>query len=141
MNLAIAQAAQSYARIEGAGVFWLAAELAILVLVRAGRRHLETIPLPTGFRITRQELPLILLSIVALSGLLVLFALRHGTNTLPLDQPIEALAARAAHAERVHLAIWSGFVVGWVVLEALIVYHGWRGYQQLRRLLQPGSAS
>lgn len=39
------------------------------------------------------------------------------------------------HFERAHLLVWSAFVTGWVVLEGLIVYHGWRGHIRLRALL------
>jgi hypothetical protein len=31
--------------------------------------------------------------------------------------------------------IWAVLVTAWVVIEVLIVYHGWRGYRCLRRIL------
>jgi hypothetical protein len=131
-----AEAAQSYARIEGAGVFWLAAELGILVLVRAGRRHLETVPLPATFRLTQRDAPILVFALASTLLLAGLFLSRHVFVEAPTDLPIAELASAAAQAERAHLAVWSAFVVGWVVLEALIVYHGWRGYRRLVALVR-----
>lgn len=141
MNLAIVLAEHRYARIEAAGIFWIAAELGILVLVRAGRRHLETRPLPAHFGLTRRDLRYLLPSGGMLLGLLILYLFRHAGGPPVMDASNDILAAIAAREERVHLALWSGFVLIWIILEALIVYHGWRGYRQLRLLLKPGSTA
>ena len=115
--------------VELAGVFWLVAELALLHLVWLGREHLQHTPHSphlTPSRAARMRL----FSFAALSVLLL--ALVVGRRMMPLpDNDMVAIVA----FEQMHLAVWSAFVVGWVVLEALIVYQGWRGYRYLCLLL------
>ena len=116
--------------IESAGVFWLAAEMAILVLVLWGREHLALRPTSTTLqlspRIRRCAYGLGIFAI-ALTALIIGRFLWAATPALS--------EAGARQRELLHILLWASFVTGWVVFEALIVYHGVRGYQLLRQLL------
>lgn len=127
--------------IESAGILWLAAEAGILVLVRAGRRHLDSTPLPAAFRpdaAARRE------ALAAIAAIALLCAVVYGRHLL--DTPAGELlasgalgaadaAARLAAQERLHLLVWGSFVAGWVALEFEIVRQGWRAYRRFRALL------
>lgn len=117
--------------VELAGVFWVAAELLILVLVCWGREHLATAPHCAVLRFTpaaRRNLWLAL----ACMGLL---SLAVAARAFYLPPPtLEAVRAYAL----AHLVVWAGFVTVWVALECAIVYHGWRGYRVLGGLLGGG---
>ncbi|NIA12436.1 MAG: hypothetical protein GWP08_00040 [Nitrospiraceae bacterium] len=131
---------------EGAGLFWLLAEMAILLLVLSGRRHVSSEPLPDRFAPTAHE---IRRGAAWLGAFVVLTAVVWGRHVwLPpvyvtLQRAAETGGTVAADALtrqytvrlHTHLAIWSGFVTLWVVFETLIVYHGWRGYRRLRVVL------
>lgn len=127
--------------IESAGLFWLFAELAILFAVLMGRHHLDTVPLPARFTWTPHIMRSALIWTAAFFLLAVLVYGRHlvwpPVFVMLSRGPIDGAALRALVLRRSHehLAIWVAFVTGWVVLEALIVYHGWRAYAQLRRLI------
>lgn len=118
--------------VESAGLFWIAAELVILFLVIAGRRHIDTEPAPVQFALTRAEKRRALAGSIgfALVSLVVL-------SRYFLAREVEAETAAAVLSSRVHIhiAVWASFVTVWVVLETVIVYHGWRGYRRLCRML------
>jgi len=118
--------------VESAGLFWIAAELIVLFLVRAGKRHIETEPLPERFALTRVEKVWAVAWAVGFALLALLVLGRHFL-TARID-PADATATLSANLH-MHLSTWAGFVTAWVVLEMLIVYHGWRGYRRLRHLL------
>ncbi len=145
--------AQAYHRwqqlVEGAGIFWIAAEVGILHLVLAARRFVETSPLTEGFRFTRRERRR---AWVWAFGLALLTALTFGRHwfiprldavlarldvaqTADLGARVAALYTFRAH---VHMGVWAVFVTGWVLLEILIVFHGWRAYRRLRHVLTHG---
>ncbi len=153
-NVELLEAAIQFARamhlrtilIESAGLFWLFAELVILFAVRLGRGHLETTPLPPHFTWTPQ---LTRSALIWAAAFLLLIAVTYGRHLVwppayavlsrsPMEEAaLRTLVLRRAHE---HLVIWAAFVTGWVVLEALIVYHGWRGYAQLRRRVSESRA-
>jgi hypothetical protein len=145
LSEAIRYAQSDHARnliIESAGLFWIFAELLILLAVIAGRRYLETVPLPNRFAWTRA------LTLRAVAFGVIFFALCAVTYGRHLLWPplAELLRTRALDSNAIymlsrqrthqHLALWGAFVTGWVVLECLIVWHGWRGYRRLRELLE-----
>ncbi len=134
-----------YALIEGMGVFWLGAEMAILFLVCEGRRYLER-PSPWTERLPgpgagRRAV----LWGAGFAGLLVFIGWRHfvqaGTCDLiqqgafgdPVD--LEALQRAVRAQNHRHLFIWWCFVNLWVLFEAWIVVEGIRGYRRLREIL------
>jgi hypothetical protein len=123
--------------IESAGLFWIFAEICILFGVRAGRRYIECGDFDTLH--LRKTLPWALAFFVLSTGLLG----RHFLG-VPFYRQVGQLAisggdsalreALLAHvsAQRTHYTVWASFVTTWVVLEACIVYNGWRGYCSLR---------
>lgn len=129
--------------IEAAGLFWIAAELAILFGVLLARRHLARSPAAPRLHLESREWRLA----AAWAGVFALFTFavlaRHAwlpqAHTL-IENGGAATAgavARLLHRRHVeHLVLWSVFVAAWVGLEALIVYHGWRAYRLVRGLLR-----
>lgn len=116
--------------IESAGVFWLAAEMAILLLLLWGREHLARTPTSTTLHLTpriRNYAYGLGLLALALTALVIGRFLWAAAPTLS--------EADARQRELLHIALWAAFVTGWVLYEILIVYHGVRGYQRLRQLL------
>jgi hypothetical protein len=120
--------------VELAGVFWIAAELGILFLVRWGRAHLATDPHAARLQFTaplRRELAAYTLVAALLAGAVVY-------RYLAADAAgIVASVDTAFRFEQTHLLFWAAFVAAWVGLEGAIVYHGARGYQRLATLLPP----
>lgn len=113
--------------VEGAGVFWIAAEMAILFLVQWGREHMEERPLQPGLQLSRTS------QWRAIGYALLVFVLSAivaRRAVLSLRAPQDPIAF-----ELEHLTLWAQFVTAWVLLEIAIVYHGWRGYRTLRSLL------
>ena len=131
---------------ETAGLFWLAAELAILFSVVAARAELAARldGGPPPRKLTRRA---VFWTLAFFAGA-ALLQYRHWVWP-PVYVLLERgaldtnAAAREAYAFRVHthLALWSAFVAGWVLLEVLIVYHGWRAYRLLRMVLARPVAS
>jgi hypothetical protein len=132
--------------VECAGMFWIFAELAILFSVLIGRRYLETEPLCQSIVLTPRERRRAVLWAAGFLIAAVLVLSRHAVrDSLPaylsyhlyagaepsLDL-VKLLYVRDAHA---HLATWAVFVTLWVLLEAAIVYHGWRGFCRLKMML------
>jgi len=123
--------------VESAGLFWIGAELLILFMVVAGRRHISTEPLPERFvlQINEKRRAIIAAVVFTLTAAAVL-ARHFAPWTVDADAAAEVLSDRM-HA---HMLVWASFVTVWVLLETLIVYHGWRGYCRLRDLLPDGGA-
>lgn len=126
--------------VEGAGIFWLAAELAILLFVLAARRHLEASPASSRLVFTRADAQCAFGFAI---GTIFLSAIVYGRHFVvppaylaPLPDPSALARALEGQVYR-HLLFWAGFVTGWVALEAVIVYHGYRAWRALMRLLQP----
>ncbi|MFP4502988.1 MAG: hypothetical protein ACLFTT_18495 [Candidatus Hydrogenedentota bacterium] len=131
--------------IESAGLFWIGAEVAILFGVLLARRHLAKHAHEPHLRFTAQDWwcgGLLLAGFLVLAGVVIG---RHGVLVQPhhliaqgASPAPEALAACYEARHREHLVVWAGFVTLWVLLEAVIVYHGWRAYRVLRRVLGHG---
>lgn len=131
--------------IEGAGLFWIAAELAILFAVTVGGRVLRQRPLPERLTLTRGERWLAIGLVACSAGLVALvFGRFLVTPPMPvaiemaaeLDRPEMPRAVYAALSEhtRVHVAIWCAFIAAWVGLETAIVVQGIRAFHALSRL-------
>ena len=125
--------------IESAGIFWIAAELAILFCVLLARFHVEHRPHqpkltldPAHWRRLR----------IWTSACVVLAAAVWGRHLVIAPLPGvaahapsgEALASAYAVRAWIHNGVWFSFINIWVILETVIVYHGWRTYRSLRRL-------
>ncbi len=128
---------RAYVAIEAAGIFWLAAETAILFFVIAARRHLA-LQAPLALRALGVRAAVFGGSVMLLPVCLVF---RHILLT-PLPRALaqggvsaEAAYALASQRANEHLLVWSAFILGWVVLEVLIVYQGWRVLAALRARL------
>lgn len=120
--------------LEFIGLFWIAAEVAILFFVLAARRHLEERPLPPAFALHPPERGRAWLWTAGFFLIAMAVLCRHLLSACSAVQPQDALLVFIRRA-RTHLAVWSGFVAVWVGLEVVIVYHGWRGYRALEALL------
>jgi hypothetical protein len=123
---------------EGAGLFWLGAEMLILAAVAIGRRRMQQgPPFADPFRPAEWRVLLAVCALFLLLCTVVLsrhFLLPQAADLLQAGAADEAAALYRARLLQ-HLALWAIFVVGWVVLEAIIVFEGWRGYRHLRRWL------
>jgi hypothetical protein len=139
MHLHISNTIQQQIAVEFAGVFWLAAEIFILLLLRAGRRHVAAVPLPRVFSFTRSERR----SFVALLiGAVTLFAFAPGRYFVSEPWPDRLMAASPMEIAEIyhavthpHLALWTAFVLGWVALEIVIVWNGIALYRRIRNML------
>ncbi len=128
--------------IESMGLFWLFAEIAILCAVLTARRHIEqgagesAGELVLRFRRRLLAWSLLFLALPALVyGRHLFLTPAHvslAERSLP-DAELLRIFVRRGHE---HLAVWSFFIAGWVALETLIVYHGWRSFTALRRRLK-----
>ena len=133
---------------EAAGLFWILAEICILFAVRVGRRLLDA----EGLSLESMQVRFEKARAMVWGGLFLLFSAalfgRHLFDS-PLHRQLAQLVAggdgvdlgRALNAHvslmRAHYAVWASFVTLWVILEAGIVYNGWRGYRRLAQLLAP----
>jgi len=129
-----------HAAIETAGLFWAAVELLILYAVLVARRYLGEHPLPAALALTRTERRRAWVWACVFACVSALLYARHTVLT-PVHRLLESAetgvtlaSVSSAYGERVHehLAIWAAFITLWVVLEILIVYHGWRAFCLLR---------
>ena len=125
--------------VEGAGVFWIAAELAILFGVLVARRHISECPHEARVALTSTEKRRLCWGIVGVIGLFIAVFGRHWLVS-PLQHalsdgagPEELLAAYALRMW-IHQGVWFVFITAWVLLEAAIVYHGVRAYRHLLEL-------
>jgi hypothetical protein len=129
--------------IETAGLFWIFAELCILLGVLAGRDHLERNS-TTGQFVWTPRLTTWALGFGIFFAALLLAAygrhfywkpvhvlLQQTYATVRFLEPDDAVRAFRAARFR-HQGLWAFFVTIWVLLEVMIVYHGWRGYRLLR---------
>ena len=132
--------------IEGAGVFWILAEVAILYFVTVGGRMLRRRPLPQRLTLVREDRVLAAILASLSATLFLLLCVRHAIQS-PLPTALEQAsyadptrigeAAYVAFAEyaRVHIMIWCSFIVLWVLLEVAIVVQGIRAFRALSGLL------
>ena len=143
---ALSLASRLWARdlmVETAGLFWIAAELAILYLVLLARFHVEHRPNATVPFITPKFrrrawvwTAAFLLLCLAIGVRFYLFPLRDNLEAAlhanANSHDIAALYARWAYT---HALIWCVFITIWVILEAAIVYNGRHVYLALRKAL------
>jgi hypothetical protein len=130
--------------VECAGLFWILAELLILYAVLTARRYLETEPIPRTIAWTRRDARRTLLWVMGFAALCAAVFLRHYFSP-PAYEYLELYASGEIPLSRfqdlyvsrfhIHQIFWAGFVTLWVLLEAIIVYHGWRAYRRLREVL------
>lgn len=134
--------------IEAAGVFWIAAEVAILFCMTAAARIFATRPLPSRVSLTRAERRRALRWALAMVGLVAAVFGRH-IFIAPLPEAFSAIAAAGDNVQalaeqayytrtHIHVALWCGFITAWVLLEIAIVVQGIRAYKQLKGLTQNG---
>ena len=137
MSVVYSQIART-AGLESAGLFWIGAELAILFVMMAARRHVQTRPLPPRLELRHGDKRLARAWCFAFLFFAAIVLGRHVVNALaPLPQDATTLLIDRV---RVHLAVWSGFITAWVVLEVAIVYQGLRGYLALKALIGPAAS-
>ncbi|HNR30680.1 MAG TPA: hypothetical protein PKI11_07305 [Candidatus Hydrogenedentes bacterium] len=137
-----------HALIETAGLFWIAVEMIILYAVLLARRYLAEDSAFAELTLTARERRRAWAWGFLFTALCVFVFARH-VPLAPLHRVLEqhgtelpVAAFRECYTRRVHehLLLWAGFVTAWVVLEAFIVYHGWRSYRLLRGLLSRAEA-
>ena len=131
--------------IESAGFFWLAAELVILHLVICAGRFLACRPLPESFRFEGTEWRRAGIGVLVLGMAMLVNYGRHffippihilvdgfdATSTVSAD-----LISQYASRVYTHMSIWAVFVTGWVMLEILIVYFGYKAFLELKKHLK-----
>lgn len=128
---------------EAAGIFWLGAELIILLGVLAARAYLQgPLDAPLFPPAQRRRIAWSLGLFGALSAIVMG---RHLFLQAPHRTP--AMRDWAVHADpalimaayqafiTMHHVVWVSFVVGWVLLECLIVWNGLLLYRALVRRL------
>lgn len=131
---------------ELAGLFWIGAEVFILVLVCAARRHIERDALSPTLRGGPQLRRRLLVAAGGLTALGLVLALRYvlapppaalygGLAHLSPAAAASMLASAQRRFQGVAVGTWFLFVNAWVLLEVLIVWHGYRGYVALCRRL------
>ena len=134
--------------IEAAGVFWIAAEVAILFCMTVAVRIFATRPLPSRVSLTQREGKRAVLWALALGVLAASVFGRHLLIT-PLPEAFSAIViagidvqARVEQAydarTHIHIALWCSFITAWVLLEIAIVVLGIRSYRHLRELTGNG---
>ena len=134
--------------IEASGVFWIAAEVAILFCMTAAVRIFAMRPLPSGIALTEAERRRALCWAAGIAALAAAVFGRH-LFVSPLPDAYGAIAAAGqdvrvlveqAYALRahIHVAIWCAFITAWVLLEIAIVVQGIRAYKGLKRLIADG---
>lgn len=141
---ALAYAHRQYHRmllIEGAGLFWILAELAILFVCVCARQRLASRPpfldfalRPAEIRRATQWLALFVLGAVAVMGRHWIWPPVYTVLSEPDDSvpPLAAIREMWLARTYAHSATWSLFVLLWVTLEIAIVIEGRRAYVLLR---------
>lgn len=127
----LATSAREHFAYEAVGVFWLSAELAVLFAVREARLSLSgAVPTHWVARFAKWMIA------VAVSMALVLLNTWYINRGIDLDVTLTAENLAALHVFRVqrHLAVWSCFVLAWVLLESIIVVEGLRAYRHFAML-------
>jgi len=135
---------QRHLLLESAGVFWIAAELAILFTMMVAVRMFAERPVPTRLQLTRHERRLAIRMALLV---LALAAFVYGRYLVQRPLPFAVIdlaegdaglidSTRAAYLARahVHAALWVTLVAVWVFLEAAIVIYGIKAFRRLRTL-------
>ena len=134
--------------VEAAGVFWIAAEVAILFCMTVAVRILATRPLPSRISLTQSERRRALLWGLAMGVLtasifgrhLLIAPLPEAFSTIVMaGTDVQARVEQAYNARtHIHIALWCSFITAWVLLEIAIVVLGIRSYRHLRELTGNG---
>jgi len=130
--------------VELSGVFWVAAELLILLFIMEARRHLARNPLPprpVWDRTSSRRAGLFsLLTAAALGTVLVRSLLWPPLSVYLQREPLNINDAAIYDFLAVlrHLKVWAAFVTAWVLLETAIVYQGFQAYRTLCNRLGSG---
>ena len=134
--------------IEAAGVFWIAAEVAILFCMTVAVRIFAVRPLPERVSLTQRERRRAVVWGLALGALAVSVFGRH-LLIAPLPEVFRVIVAAGTDVQarveqaynartHIHIALWCSFITAWVLLEIAIVVQGIRGYRHLRELSKNG---
>ena len=134
--------------IEASGVFWIAAEVAILFCMTAAVRIFATRPLPSRISLTRKERRRAIAWAIGMGALVAATFGRH-LFIAPLPEAYSAIAAAGRDARllaeqayalrtHIHITLWCAFITAWVVLEIAIVVQGIRAYKNLKGLITNG---
>lgn len=129
--------------IEGMGIFWIAAEIVILLIVIQARRTLDSgkVPLP---RFTLEGLGRS--TALGMCIVISIAAFTFGRHFIiePMPRILEKTVVDRATVSSieyaytlratVHTVIWSIFITAWVALEAAIVFQGYKAYKRFERL-------
>ncbi len=134
--------------IEAAGLFWIAAEVAILFCMTVAVRIFATRPLPARISLTQSErkravlwgLALGILAAAIFARHLLIAPLPEAFSTIVMaGTDVQARVEQAYNARtHIHIALWCGFIFAWVLLEIAIVVQGIRSYRCLRGLTENG---
>jgi hypothetical protein len=135
---------------ESAGVFWIAAEIAILFCMGVALRVFGERPLPESIRLTHGEKRR---ALGAAAFVIVLSLFVYGRHAVlpPLPMAFRAIAASGEHVTEaarkayllrahVHIALWCSMIAAWVALEIAIVVQGVRVFRRLRALVRETGA-
>ncbi len=134
--------------IEAAGVFWIAAEVAILFCMTVAVRIFAARPLPSRISLTRSDRKRAVLWGLAL-GLLAASIFGRHLLIAPLPEAFSAIVMAGTDVQdrveqaynartHIHIALWCSFITAWVLLEIAIVVQGIRSYRSLRELTGNG---
>jgi hypothetical protein len=131
--------------VESFGIFWIAAEVAILFCMGVAARILEQRPLPKRPALTPRERRRAWTWAFAVCALAAFVYARHAfIAPLPVafgsiaDAGVDVVQlARNAYLSRahIHVALWCALVVAWVALEIAIVAQGIRVYRRLEAVI------
>ena len=134
--------------IEAAGLFWIAAEVAILFCMTVAVRIFAPRPLPSRIALTQREKKRAVLWGLALGALaasvfgrhLFIAPLPEAFSTIVMaGTDVQARVEQAYNARtHIHIALWCSFIFAWVLLEIAIVVLGIRSYRHLRELTGNG---
>ncbi len=130
--------------VETFGLFWIAAEIAILFCMGVAARVFGERPTPQHLVLTPAERRQFWLWCALLATLALLVFGRHA-YLAPLPIALERIAnagdnvvslSRAAFLDRaeLHAIVWCAFIAAWVIIEIAIVAQGVRAFGRLRAL-------
>lgn len=135
--------------IESIGIFWITAEIVILMLVVQAKRVLDT-----------EKVPLPRLRLEGAGGwaafsagaVILVAALTFGRHLIiePMPRILERTIVELSNEDlivnaytiraTIHTVVWSIFVTTWVALEVAIVFQGYRAYKNFARLFNHAQA-
>lgn len=135
--------------LELAYYFYFSAELMILFMILIAKRLFQEKPFPAGLHLTAEEkkrgkrwgLLTVAIGTLMLARHLLIQPLPGALAKIALDNPETLVTTvHTAYAVRAHLHLWVFFFFlnGWVFLESMIVYNGYKTYRIMRERLANG---